>query len=90
MTPSAVPATSTLTIVGSGHGSVGVAAAVKGLIQNSLGSLSYGKILRWDIVLAKYDSEKPLMRQAIRNAPSVKQQAQQAKQEGQQRINRMS
>jgi Flp pilus assembly pilin Flp len=123
-----------------------IAAAVKGLIQNSLGSLSYGRLLaniastvilalgviaaldqlhiatnivnavlyavlaaavgiaivavggggiramstRWDNVLAKYDSEKPNMQRAIRNAPSVKQQAQQAKQEGQQRLDRMS
>ena len=118
-----------------------IAAAVKGLIQNSLGSLSYGKNLantastfilalgviaalnqlhiatnivnavlyavlaaavgivivaiggggiramstRWDNVLAKYDEEKPNMQQAIRNAPSVKDQAQQAKREGQRR-----
>ena len=118
-----------------------IAAAVRGLIQNSLGSLSYGKILanipstvilalgiiaalnqlhiatnivnavlyavlaatvgiaivaiggggikamstRWDNVMTKYDDEKPKMQHAIRNAPSVKDQAQQAKQEGQRR-----
>ena len=112
-----------------------IAAAVKVLIQNSLGSLSYGKILanvastvilalgviaalnqlhiatnivnavlyavlaaavgiaivaiggggiramstRWDNVLTKYDDEKPKMQQAIRNAPSVKDQARQTK-----------
>ncbi len=118
-----------------------IAAAVKGLIQNSLGSLSYGKILanvasivilalgviaalnqlhiatnivnavlyavlaavvgiaivaiggggikamstRWDNVLNKYDDEKPNMQRALQNAPSVKDQANQAKQLAQQK-----
>ena len=118
-----------------------IAAAVKGLIQNSLGSLSYGNVLaniastvilalgviaalnqlhiatnivnavlyatlaavvgiaivavggggikamstRWDNVMAKYDDEKPNVQHAIRNAPSVKDQAQQAKQMAQQK-----
>lgn len=112
-----------------------IAAAVKGLIQNSLGSLSYGKVLanaastlilafgiiaalnqlhiatnvvnavlyatlaaavgiaivavggggiktmstRWESVAQKYDEEKPKMAEAVRTAPSVKDQAQQAK-----------
>ncbi|MDQ6658001.1 MAG: hypothetical protein M3Z00_07225 [Actinomycetota bacterium] len=111
-----------------------IAAAVKGLIQNTLGALSYGKILanvasifilflgvvaalnqvgiattvttpvliailaalvgvivvgaggglikpmqqRWEKTLAKYDEEKPKMAEAARNAPSVKDRAQQA------------
>jgi hypothetical protein len=112
-----------------------IAAAVKGLIQNSLGELSYGKLLanvasglilafgiiaalnqlhiatnvvngilyatlaaavgvivvavggggiktmsqRWESVAAKYDDEKPKIAQAARNAPSIKEQANQAK-----------
>ncbi len=112
-----------------------IAAAAKGLIQNSLGGLSYGKILanivsglilavgviaalnqlriaenvvngifyaflvavvgiavvaiggggitpmrsRWEQTLAKYDEEKPKMAEQIAKAPSVKDQAQQAK-----------
>ena len=112
-----------------------VAAAVKALIENSLGELSYAKILantasalilafgviaaldqlhiatnvvnavlyaalaaivgilviavggggiktmstRWEAVAAKYDEEKPKIAQAARNAPSMKDQAQQAK-----------
>lgn len=117
-----------------------IAAAVKGLIQNTLGALSYGKILanaasifilflgvvaalnqvgiattvttpiliailaalvgvivvgaggglikpmqeRWEKTLAKYDEEKPKMAEAARNAPSVKDQAQQAANEAKQ------
>ncbi len=117
-----------------------IAAAVKGLIQNSLGGLSYGKTLanaasavilalgviaalgqlhvaenvvnavlyatlaaivgvvivavggggiqtmsrRWENVAASYDAEKPRIAEAARNAPSVKQQADQAKQRAQQ------
>ena len=117
-----------------------VAAAVKGLIQNSLGGLSYGKTLanaasavilalgviaalgqlhvaenvvnavlyatlaaivgvvvvavggggiktmsqRWENAAAGYDAEKPRIAEAARNAPSVKDQAAQAKQQAQQ------
>ena len=113
-----------------------LAAAAKGLIQNSLGSLSYGTTLanaasifilafgviaaldqlhiaanvvnavmyavlaalvgvvivavggggiktmsqRWESAAATYDQEKPRIAEAARNAPSMKQQAQQAKQ----------
>lgn len=112
-----------------------IAAAAKALIQNSLGGLSYGKVLanvasglilafgviaaldqlhiatnvvnavlyaalaaavgvtvvavggggiktmstRWELVAAKYDEEKPKMAEAVRSAPSLKDQAQQAK-----------
>ena len=112
-----------------------IAAAAKGLIQNSLGNLSYGKLLanvvsglvlavgviaalnqlriaenivngifyaflvavvgiaivaiggggiapmrgRWEQVLATYDAEKPRIAQEIANAPSLKEQGQQAK-----------
>lgn len=115
--------------------SAAVAGAAKGLIQNSLGNLSYGKILanvvsglilavgviaalnqlgiaenivngifyaflvavvgiaivaiggggiapmksRWERVLATYDAEKPKIQQEIANAPSLKEQGQQAK-----------
>lgn len=111
-----------------------IAAAVKGLIHNVLGGLSYGKLLgnlaagfiialgviaaldqlsiarnvvnavliaslatlagiaivavggggvqpmqqRWQMALNRYDMEKPRMQDAMRNAPSVKEQAQQA------------
>lgn len=34
---------------------------------------------RWEAVAAKYDEEKPKIAEAARNAPSVKEQAQQAK-----------
>ncbi len=117
-----------------------IAAAAKGLIQNSLGGLSYGKIIanavsalilalgviaalnqleiatnvvnavmyaflvaivgvvivavggggikpmtsRWEQTLAKYDEEKPKMAEQLRNAPSVKDQAAQAKEKAQQ------
>jgi hypothetical protein len=117
-----------------------VAAAVKGLLQNSLGELSYGKLLanvasglilafgiiaalnqlhiatnvvngilyatlaaavgvivvavggggiktmsqRWESVAAKYDEEKPRIAEAARTAPSVKEQASQAKDAGRQ------
>ncbi|MGI8416451.1 MAG: mechanosensitive ion channel family protein [Nakamurella sp.] len=117
-----------------------VAAAVKKLIQNTMGSLSYGKVLanvasglilafgliaaldqlhiatnvvngvlyatlaaavgvivvavggggiktmsqRWESVAAKYDEEKPKIAEAAKNAPSVKDQAQQAKHQMQQ------
>ncbi|MCU1689321.1 MAG: rane protein of unknown function [Pseudonocardiales bacterium] len=113
-----------------------IAAAAKALIENSLGGLSYAKVLanaasavilalgviaaldqlniaenvvnavlyaalaaivgvvivavggggirtmstRWEAVAAKYDEEKPRIADAARNSPSVKQQAQQAKQ----------
>lgn len=116
-----------------------IAAAVKGLIQNSLGGLSYAKILanvvsglilalgviaaldqlqiatnvvnavlyaslaalvgvvivavggggikpmtsRWEQTLSKYDEEKPKMAEQVRNAPSVKDQAAQAKDKAQ-------
>ncbi len=112
-----------------------VAAAVKALIQNSVGGLSYGKVLanlasglilafgliaalnqlhiatnvvnavlyaalaaavgiaivavggggvktmstRWEAMAAKYDQEKPNIAAQVRQAPSVKAQAQQAK-----------
>lgn len=112
-----------------------IAAAAKGLIQNTLGGLSYGKIIanagsalilalgviaalnqleiarnvvnavlyatlaaivgvivvavggggirpmtsRWEQALAKYDEEKPRMAEQVRNAPSMKQQAEQAR-----------
>ncbi|MCW2528446.1 MAG: rane protein of unknown function [Pseudonocardiales bacterium] len=112
-----------------------VAAAAKALIENSLGELSYAKILanvasglilafgiiaaldqlkiatnvvnailyatlaaavgvivvavggggiktmstRWEAVAQKYDEEKPRMAQAVRNAPSLKDQTNQAK-----------
>ncbi len=112
-----------------------IAAAAKGLIQNSLGALSYGKVLanvvsglilafgviaalnqlgiaenvvnavlyaflaaivgiaivavggggiktmsqRWEQTAARYDEEKPKLAQQIANAPSVADQAQQAK-----------
>ncbi|MEP6695887.1 MAG: hypothetical protein ABJA34_03305 [Pseudonocardiales bacterium] len=111
-----------------------ISAAVKALIQNSLGGLSYGRLLgnlaaafvislgviaaldqlniarnvvnavliaslatiagiaivavggggiepmrqRWQTALTRYDMEKPRMQEAIRTAPSVKQQAEQA------------
>jgi Conserved TM helix len=111
-----------------------IAAAVKGLIQNSLGELSYARLLancasafilalgviaaldqlhiaaaivnavlyaalaaivgviivavggggirtmsgRWEAAAARYDSEKPRITQAVRNAPSISQQAGQA------------
>lgn len=117
-----------------------IAAAVKGLIQNTLGGLSYGQLLgniaaafiitlgvvaaldqlniarnvvnavliaalatlagiaivaiggggvtpmqqRWQMALSRYDQEKPQMQQALRNAPSVKEQAQQAAAQAQQ------
>jgi len=117
-----------------------IAAGAKGLIQNSLGGLSYGKIIanavsvlilalgviaalnqlqiatnvvnavlyaslaaivgvvivavggggikpmtsRWEQTLAKYDEEKPKMAEQLRNAPSVKDQAAQAKEKAQQ------
>lgn len=113
-----------------------IAAAVKALIQNSLGGLSYGKLVanvastfilalgviaalnqlhiaanivnavlyaalaaivgvvivavggggiipmrqRWDNVLRTYDQEKPRVQQAIADAPSMREQAQQARQ----------
>ena len=119
--------------------SAAIAAAVKGLIQNSLGGLSYGKTLanaasavilalgviaalgqlhvaenvvnavlyatlaavvgvvivavggggiktmsqRWENAAASYDAEKPRIAEAARNAPSIKQQAGQAKQQAQ-------
>ena len=118
-----------------------VAAAAKSLIENSLGSLSYGKLLanvasgfilafgiiaalnqlhiatnvvnavlyatlaalvgvvvvavggggiktmssRWESVATKYDEEKPRIAEASRNAPSMKDQAQQAKNKAQQK-----
>jgi hypothetical protein len=34
---------------------------------------------RWELAAAKYDAEKPRMAEAVRNAPSVKEQAQQAR-----------
>lgn len=111
-----------------------IAAAVKGLIQNTLGGLEYGRLLgnlaagfivalavvaaldqlniarnvvnavliaflaalagiaivavggggiapmqqRWQAALSRYDMEKPRMQEAVRSAPSVKEQAQQA------------
>lgn len=111
-----------------------IAAAVKGLIQNSLGGLSYGALLgniaaafvitlgviaaldqlniarnvvnavlvaalatlagiaivavggggiapmqqRWQAALNRYDQEKPQVQEALRSAPGVKEQAQQA------------
>ncbi len=117
-----------------------VAAAVKALIENSLGGLSYGKVLanlasglilafgliaalnqlhiatnvvnavlyaalaaavgiaivavggggvktmstRWEAMAAKYDQEKPNIAAQVRQAPSVKAQAQQAKDSAQQ------
>jgi hypothetical protein len=117
-----------------------IAAAVKGLIQNSLGGLSYGKTLanaasaviltlgviaalgqlhvaenvvnavlyatlaaivgvvivavggggirtmsqRWENAAASYDAEKPRIAEATRTAPSVKQQAAQAKRQAEQ------
>jgi len=117
-----------------------VAAAVKLLIQNTLGELSYGKVLanvastlilafgviaaldqlhiatnvvnavlyatlaaavgvvivavggggiktmstRWEAAAATYDEEKPKVAEARRNAPSAKDQAQQARQQAQQ------
>ncbi|CAN5616912.1 hypothetical protein BH24ACT13_BH24ACT13_13440 [soil metagenome] len=117
-----------------------IAAAVKALIQNSLGGLSYGKILanvvsglilafgviaalnqlniatnvvnavlyaalaaivgivvvavggggiqpmreRWESSLQKYDEEKPKVAQEAKSAPSVREQAEQAKQKAQQ------
>ena len=120
--------------------SAAIAAAVKGLIQNSLGGLSYGKTLanaasavilalgviaalgqlhvaenvvnavlyatlaaivgvvivavggggirtmseRWERAAASYDAEKPRIAEAARNAPSVKHQAQQARNQAQQ------
>ena len=116
-----------------------IAAAAKGLIQNSLGALSYGKVLanivsglilafgviaalnqlgiaanvvnavlyaflaalvgiaivavggggiktmsqRWEQTAARYDEEKPKLAQHIANAPSVADQARQAKQAAQ-------
>ena len=112
-----------------------IAAGAKGLIQNSLGQLSYGRVLantvsgvilafgviaalnqlniaenvvnavlyavlaalvgiaivaiggggitpmksRWDAALARYDEEKPKIAEQVAQAPSVKDQAQQAK-----------
>jgi hypothetical protein len=112
-----------------------IAAAVKGLIQNSLGALSYAKVLansasaavmafgviaaldqlhiaanvvnavlyaalvaivgviivavggggvktmsaRWEAAASRYDEEKPRMQQQIRSAPSLSQQASQAR-----------
>jgi hypothetical protein len=38
---------------------------------------------RWEAVATKYDEEKPRIAQAARNAPSLKDQAQQAKQSAQ-------
>lgn len=117
-----------------------IAAAVKGLIQNTLGGLAYGRLLgniagafiitlgvvaaldqlsiarnvvnsvliaalatlagiaivavggggiepmrqRWQMALTRYDEEKPNMQQAIRSAPSVGEQAQQAASQAQQ------
>lgn len=121
-----------------------IAAAVKGLIQNSLGGLSYGKTLanaasavilalgviaalgqlhvaenvvnavlyatlaaivgvvivavggggiktmsqRWENAAASYDAEKPRIAEATRSAPSVRQQAAQAKDRVQQSSDR--
>ena len=118
-----------------------IAAAVKALIQNSLGSLSYAKVLanaastlimafgiiaaldqlhiatnvvnavmyavlaaavgiaivavggggistmskRWESVSQKYDEEKPKIAQAAKDAPRVKDQARQAKEQAQQK-----
>ncbi|MDQ3053260.1 MAG: hypothetical protein M3R66_05380 [Actinomycetota bacterium] len=123
-----------------------IAAAAKGLIQNTLGGLSYGKVLanvvsglilalgviaalnqlqiatnvvnavlyatlaaavgiaivavggggispmrsRWENTLSKYDEEKPKLAEQVRNAPSVKDQAAQAKDKAQSKAGQQS
>ena len=59
-------------------------AAIVGVIVVAVGGGGIKPMTaRWEQTLSRYDEEKPRIAEATRNAPSVKQQAQQAKQSAQ-------